>query len=135
MTTLFPDICTDDVRAARDFYVELLGFVIVFETDWYVQLQDPDNAAVQIAFVERSHPSVPPSHRAPASGVIITVERDDVDAVHARALGLGLTMLVDLRDEPWGQRHFITQDPDGLALDVVRLIPPSPEYASAYARG
>jgi hypothetical protein len=42
-------------------------------------------------------------------------------------------MIVDLQDEPWGQRHFLLSDPTGTLLDVVQQIPPSLEYAPAYA--
>ena len=31
MLSLFPDICSDDVAASRDFYVRLFGFRVVFE--------------------------------------------------------------------------------------------------------
>ena len=41
---------------------------------------------------------------------------------------------LSLRDEDWGQRHFITRDPDGLAVDVVHVIPvTSAEAAGHYA--
>ncbi len=43
-----------------------------------------------------------------------------------------LPMLVALRDEPHGQRHFITQDPNGVLIDVIRPIPPSAEFAQQY---
>jgi hypothetical protein len=40
---------------------------------------------------------------------------------------------VPLRDEAWGQRHFITEDPDGVLVDVVTVIPPGEEFAALYA--
>lgn len=133
MTSLFPLTCSDDIRADRDFYTGLLGMKVVFENDWYVQLQDPENPAVQLAFVTRGHESVPAGHHGRPDGVIVTIELDDVDAVHARAHEQGLPIVQALRDEPWGQRHFMTQDPSGLLVDVVKLIPPSEEYAQGYA--
>jgi hypothetical protein len=42
---------------------------------------------------------------------------------------------VSLRDEPWGQRHFITEDPDGVLVDVVTVIPPAPEFVAQYLAG
>lgn len=26
---------------------------------------------------------------------------------------------IDLRDEPWGDRHFAIQDPNGVGIDIV----------------
>ena len=45
----------------------------------------------------------------------------------------GSSMLVGLRSEPAGQRHFITADPTGILVDVVTPIPPDEAFASGYA--
>jgi hypothetical protein len=39
-----------------------------------------------------------------------------------------------LRDEDFGQRHFITADPNGVLIDVIKPIPPSAEFAELYAK-
>jgi catechol 2,3-dioxygenase-like lactoylglutathione lyase family enzyme len=122
LQSLFPDLCTDDITASRDFYVALLGLRVAFENDWYVQLQSPSDPNLQLAFVRRDHDSVPAPFQAPARGVLVTIETDDVDALHERARALGLPIVYPLRDEPWGQRHFMVADPNGLAVDVVKLI-------------
>ena len=122
MQSLFPDLCTDDITASRDFYVALLGLRVAFENDWYVQLQSPSDPNLQLAFVRRDHDRVPAPFQAPARGVLVTIETDDVDALHERARALGLPIVYALRDEPWGQRHFMVSDPNGLAVDVVKLI-------------
>lgn len=123
MTSLFPDICTDDLAASRDFYRDLLGFEVIFENAWYVQMQHPKQPAAQIAFVLRDHDSVPRAFQARAQGVLVTVELDDVDACHAHARALGHPLAYPLVSEVWGQRHFMVADPNGLLVDVVQLIP------------
>jgi catechol 2,3-dioxygenase-like lactoylglutathione lyase family enzyme len=128
MRSLFPDICTDDVAASRDFYVALFGFRVAFEIAWYAQLQSPSDPNLQLAFVSREHDSVPEGFRAAPRGVLVTVETEDVDAVHRRALALGVEIVYALRDEVFGQRHFMAKDPNGLLVDVVQLIPPAPEF-------
>jgi catechol 2,3-dioxygenase-like lactoylglutathione lyase family enzyme len=128
MYSLFPDICTDDVAASRDFYVALLGFRVAFEIEWYVQLQSPADPNLQLAFVRRGHASVPAGFGDAPRGVLVTVETKDVDAVHAHARAIGAEIVHALRDEVWGQRHFMAKDPNGLLVDVVQLIPPAPEF-------
>jgi catechol 2,3-dioxygenase-like lactoylglutathione lyase family enzyme len=128
MHSLFPDICTDDVAASRDFYVALFGFRVAFEIEWYVQLQSPADANLQLAFVAREHTSVPEGFRDAPRGVLVTVEMQDVDAVHERARRLGVEIVYALRDEVFGQRHFMAKDPNGLLVDVVQLIPPAPAF-------
>jgi catechol 2,3-dioxygenase-like lactoylglutathione lyase family enzyme len=135
MKSLFPVICTDDITGSTAFYRRLLGFTPVFEAHFYVQLRATNNPAAQIAFVQRGHPSVPEGYRNRPDGVIVTVELDDVVQLHARAIHLDVPIVLDLRDEPWGQRHFMARDPAGLLLDLVQLIPPTSDYAIPSAVG
>jgi hypothetical protein len=44
-----------------------------------------------------------------------------------------VTLLLDIRDEDFGQRHFIVTDPNGVMIDVIKPIPPSAEFAAQYA--
>lgn len=132
MTNLYPVICTDDVEVSSRFYQALLDLKPVFEADWFVQLQSPSDPAVELAFVERTHPSVPKAYQNKPAGVIVTLECDDVDAVHDRAENLNLPIELTLRDEDWGQRHFMTRDPNGLLVDIVKVIPASQEHAAGY---
>jgi catechol 2,3-dioxygenase-like lactoylglutathione lyase family enzyme len=135
ITSIFPTICAADVAASRRFYVEHLGFEVVFDSGWYVQLEAPSGHRPQIGLVERDHPSVPAAFRLAPAGVLISVEVDDVDAVHAGSVAAGLEIALDLRSEAFGQRHFMTVDPDGILVDVITPIPPDAEHAAHYAAG
>lgn len=132
IASLYPVLMTAHVSRARAFYRELLGLSETFAADWYVSLAADDDATVQLGIVARDHDSVPDGHRASGAGMLVTVEVDDVDAVHARAAARHLPIHVPLRDEPWGQRHFITEDPDGVLVDVVTVIEPSADFAAQY---
>ena len=132
ITGIFPAICATDVAATRDFYVDLLGFRVIFDSGWYVQLEAPDEPRAQIGVVERDHHTVPAAFRRDPAGVLVSIEVDDVDAVHARVEAAGLRMPLSLRDEAFGQRHFMTTDPSGTLVDVITPIAPSAEYAELY---
>ena len=67
--------------------------------------------------------------------MLLSFEVPDATAVHAALAAKGLPMLLALRDEPFGQRHFITRDPAGVLIDVIEPIPPSAEYRAQYADG
>jgi hypothetical protein len=43
--------------------------------------------------------------------------------------GEGISIVLDLRFEEWGQRAFIVSDPGGLVVDVIQDIPPAEEVA------
>jgi hypothetical protein len=55
-----------------------------------------------------------------------------VDAEYARLKSAGLPILLPLRWEDFGQCHFVTCDPAGVMIDVIKVIPPSAEFAAQY---
>jgi len=120
--SIYPDICANDLAASRGFYTDLLGLEVTFESDWYVALQAADQPSVQLALVAAGHSSVPTAYRTSPGGVLISFEVDDATAFHDRALELGLVLAQPLRDEEFGQRHFIAVDPDGLLVDVIETL-------------
>jgi len=44
----------------------------------------------------------------------------------------GLPIVLDLKSEEWGQRHFIVEDPNGILIDVIQNIEPSAEFKEEY---
>lgn len=130
VTSCYPVLMSRDVASTADFYRDLLGFETTFECDWYVSLRLD---AFELAILAHDHPTIPEGYRSPPAGVIVNLEVDDVDALHARLTGpTGLTPVLALREESFGQRHFILAAPDGVLLDVIQPIPPSAEYSQAY---
>jgi catechol 2,3-dioxygenase-like lactoylglutathione lyase family enzyme len=132
-TSYYPVLMTDDVAGTAAFYVEHFEFRPLFESDWYVHLQSARDKRVNLGIVAGDHETVPPEGRGKASGLLINFEVRDPDSVYARVVAAGLPILRSLRDEPFGQRHFITSDPNGVLIDVIKPIPPSAEFAAQYA--
>lgn len=132
-TSYYPVLMTGDVTATMRFYVEHFRFKPLFESDWYVHLQSSEDKRVNLGIVQGDHETIPEAGRGRAGGLLINFEVRDVDAVHARVAAAGLPILRSLRDEPFGQRHFITQDPNGVLIDVIKPIPPSAEFLAQYA--
>ena len=77
----------------------------------------------------------PPEGRGTVRGVILNFEVEDPGSEFARAQESGLPILKPLTDEAFGQRHFITRDPNGVLIDVIRPIPPTPAFAAGYLAG
>ena len=91
MADIFPVVCTDAIEPSRDFYAALLGLEVVLESGWYTLLRAPGAPEAQLGLVTRGHPSVPEGFGRRPQGVLVTMEVEDVDAVHDRALGLGVS--------------------------------------------
>ena len=131
-TQYYPVIMTESVAATARFYCRHFRFAPAFESDWYVHLQSQEDDTVNIAILDGYHETVPESARGTTRGLILNFEVDDVDTEHERAIRDGLPILLSLRDEAFGQRHFITQDPNGVLIDVIKPIPPSAEFLTQY---
>lgn len=126
ITRVLPIIFAENVAAVRDFYVTVLGFEIAFDSDWFANLTGPGNEGAELAVWQRDHELVPSVIRSQGAGVINIVV-DDVDRVFAEAERLELPIILGLRDEPYGQRRFLTADPAGTVLDLSTPIAMSPE--------
>jgi catechol 2,3-dioxygenase-like lactoylglutathione lyase family enzyme len=128
----FPVFVVKDLDAAKSFYTENLGFDVVFSGDWYIHLVS--SAGVQVGFMLPDQPTQPPMFQKPhaAEGVIFSLEVEDADAAYAAAKSKSLKIVLALRSEDWGQRHFCIQDPNGVHLDIVQSFEPTEEYRSAY---
>lgn len=135
-TSYYPVIMTGDVAATAAFYTAHFRFEPLFESDWYVHLQSSEDSRVNLGIVQANHETIPePARGKGAAGLLINFEVRDPDAIYERVQAAGLPILRTLRDEPFGQRHFITADPNGVLIDVIKPIPPSDEFAAQYAEG
>ena len=135
ITSYYPVLMVDDVPATSAFYVAHFGFKALFETDWYVHLQSESDDTVNLAILNGQHETVPPVGRGRAAGLLLNFEVEDVDAVYDRLVDSGLPIHLSLRDEAFGQRHFITSDPNGVLIDIIKVIPPTDAFADAYHDG
>lgn len=132
-TAYYPVILTGDVSGTSAFYQRHFGFRALFESDWYVHLQSAESRRVNLGIVQGDHETVPAEGRGRVSGLILNFEVGDPDAIYEKVKAAGLPILISLRDEEFGQRHFITADPNGVMIDVIKPIPPSAAFAANYA--
>jgi uncharacterized glyoxalase superfamily protein PhnB len=128
----FPVFIVESLDAAKAFYLNHFGFDLVFENEWYVHLVS--ESGVQIGFVLPNQPTQPeifrPSYN--GNGVIFSLEVENADSAYAEAKQKSLDIVLDLRSEDWGQRHFSVKDPNGIYLDIVQAIEPTEEYQQDY---
>ncbi len=126
---------TDRVEETANFYVDNFRFAKAFDSDWYVHLQSTEDDNVNLAILDGTHETIPEAGRGKTASLLINFEIEDVDAEYERAIEIGLPILLSLRDEPFGQRHFITRDPSGTMIDIIKPIPPSEEFLAQFAPG
>lgn len=132
-TQYYPVIQTRDVAGTKAFYLDHFRFREAFAADWYCHLQSCEDPGVNLAILQSDHETIPEEGRGVVGGLILNFEVADVDAEFARAEAAGLPILKTLTDEAFGQRHFITRDPNGVLIDVIRPIPPAAGFAEQYS--
>ena len=106
-----PNILSDDFDASRAFYGDVIGLDEGRGLDW-ILFFGTDDRAVQLSVMSLDvHAHVHPD---------VSVEVDDVDDVHARAVAAGCEIVYPLTDEPWGLRRFFVRDPNGAVINVTQ---------------
>ena len=112
-----PNLLTQDMAASRRFYEELLGFNLVMDLGWIVTYASPSNPTAQINI-------------SPGDGLkgeqmrpYLSIEVEDVDAVHAAAVARGYEIVHPLTEESWGVRRFCVVEPGGLILNILGHTP------------
>ncbi len=133
ITQYYPVLMVDDVLEISRFYQQHFGFRLLFESDWYVHLQSTVCETVNLAILQGDHPTIPKEARGRVSGLLLNFEVEDVDALYEELKAKDLPMMFAPRDEAFGQRHFITRDPSGVLIDVIKPIPPSQEFLAQFA--
>ena len=128
----FPVIIVNNLSATKDFYLENLSFSVAFENDWYLHLVS--ESGIQVGFMLPNQPSQPEQFHTGYSGdgVIFSLEVEDADSAYQFAQKRDLNIILTLREEEWGQKHFSIQDPNGLFIDIVQPIEPSAEFQQGY---
>jgi catechol 2,3-dioxygenase-like lactoylglutathione lyase family enzyme len=108
---IVPDIKSRDLEASRQFYVDVLGLEVAMDMGFIVTLVSSSNPTAQVSLMrDEDSSAILPQ---------ISIEVEDVDDVHSRAVFLGLDIVYPLTNEPWGVRRFFVTDPDGTIINVM----------------
>lgn len=117
-------IVTTKLAESKAFYTRNLGFGVTFENEFYLLLHSPNKQA-ELSFLLPDHPTQQPLFQKAfqGQGVYLTIEVDDVDKLYKDMKQKGVAIKIELRDEPWGDRHFAIEDPNGVGVDIVKYSP------------
>lgn len=116
LVAAYPQILTTDMAASEAFYVDQLGFTILYEYGKppFYALVARDDARVNLRFV---HQHLTDRDLATAENVLaayVPVQR--VKDFYLELRERGVHIVQQLTTQPWGIRDFIVADPDGNQL-------------------
>ena len=105
------NIAADRVADAKAFYGNVLGMRIAMDFGWIVTFAADEAATPQVSVASEggSGTSVPD----------FSVEVDNLDEMHQRAVAGGFAVEYGPVTEPWGVRRFFVRDPFGRLVNVL----------------
>lgn len=115
---ILTNICSDDLQKSKEFYVNLLGFQVKYDSDWYVQLCSPLDSEIEYGLIQRDHELVPKEYQNIPNGMYVTFVVEGVDATYNKAIEMNLPIVQEPRNEFYGQRRFLVKDPNDCLIDI-----------------
>ena len=113
---MYPGFNTPKLAESKAFYTQHFGFALVFEDDWFVLLR---RGKYELGFMLPELPQQNPLFRpAFGGGSWLAFETNDVDGEYQRLQAAGVPIVTAIRDESWGDRHFVVRDPNEIGVDV-----------------
>jgi catechol 2,3-dioxygenase-like lactoylglutathione lyase family enzyme len=109
-----PDLHGERPAGSRAFYEDVIGLELRMDLGWIATFVSPVNETAQLTVMSADA-------TAPMSPDV-SLEVDDVDAVHARAVAAGYDVVYGPAEEPWGVRRFFVRDPNGAIVNVVQHV-------------
>jgi catechol 2,3-dioxygenase-like lactoylglutathione lyase family enzyme len=114
ITGLAPQLRTTDLDASIRFYVDKLGFALVFRwQDFYAGLRAGD-AEFHLKRVDAPDPSI--AYVTEGEHVHLYFHADDLDALCADFAAHGVVLLHGPVERPWGTREVVLRDDQGHTL-------------------
>src|SRR5690606_9244309 len=113
----------DDVRASAEFLEKHLGFVEEMSADGFCSLAR-DDAGFNIIYLRTGLETFKPQHAADSAGagLLVVFVVDDIDDQYQRLVEEGATIVTPIETEPWGERFFQLQDPNGIVYQLVQWL-------------
>jgi catechol 2,3-dioxygenase-like lactoylglutathione lyase family enzyme len=106
-----PNILSDSFEQSRAFYTGVIGLAEGNGLDWILffggDIREVQLSVMKLDIAAHIHPDV-------------SMEVDDVDAVHDRAVAADADIVYPLTDEDWGIRRFFVRDPNGAVINVTQ---------------
>ncbi len=117
--SFYSGIITSKLQESKEFYAKNLVFSVKFENDWFVLLEREGR---ELAFMLPGLEFQNQIFRGQfgGAGMWLTIEVGDVEAEYERIQNSGVPIVVELRQEEWGETHFSVADPNGIGVDFVK---------------
>ena len=114
-----PQLFVTDIKRSCDFFVEKLGFSLVFSygTPAYYAQVGRDGVRLNLRFVEEPVIEATLRKREELLSASMTVaSEDEIKLLFLEFQSAGVAFHQKLKKQPWGAKNFVVKDPDGNLL-------------------
>ena len=105
------NIAAGDVAKAQAFYGDLLGLHLAMNMGWILTFTADATMTPQLSVMTEGGSGTPVPD--------LSIEVDNVDATHRKAVAMGFAIEYGPADEPWGERRFYIRDPFGRLVNIL----------------
>lgn len=125
VTKLSTCIITDQIESTKMFYLEALRGKLTFDCGWYISIS---LGSGELQFMT---PQSEQDKLFLNQGVTFNMQVADVDAEYRKICDTGVTIVNEIKDNPWGDRSFVICDPNGVRLYIYSDREPAEEFKAA----
>ncbi len=115
-----------DALASAAFLVRHFGFAesMAYE-DKMVSLTHEDTG-FNLVYLKTGLETFKPQDRAGSAGegLLVVFVVEGVDAEYERLVAEGVPIVTSIETEPWGERYFQVEDPNGIIIQLVEWLEP-----------
>lgn len=117
-----------DVQQSASFAINHFGFKEEMAAEGFASMSNPD-AGFNLIFLQTGLASFKPAHRSGTvgDGTLIVFVVDEIDAEYERLQNAGVHVITPIETEPWGERYFQVEDPNGVIYQLVQWVEVPPE--------
>jgi uncharacterized glyoxalase superfamily protein PhnB len=118
-----------DVAASAEFVKRHFGFSESMSVEGTVSSLTREDAGFNLIYLRTGLDSFKPKHLAANAkeGLLIVFVVENIDAEYQRLQTEGVAVVTPIETEPWGERYFQVEDPNGVIIQLVQWVtPPAP---------
>lgn len=111
-----------DVAASAEFVKKHFGFSESMRVEDKVASLTREDVGFNLIYLKTGLETFKPSHRAGSAGdgLLVVFVVEDIDAEYQRLWVEGVRVVTPIETEPWGERYFQMEDPNGVIFQLVQ---------------
>jgi uncharacterized glyoxalase superfamily protein PhnB len=111
-----------DVRASAEFLKKHFGFAEDMSVEANVASLTRDDVGFNLIYLKTGLETFKPERIAGSAkdGLLVVFVVENIDAEYERLRTEGVPVVTSIETEPWGERYFQIEDPNGIIIQLVQ---------------